>query len=86
MIRGGWVFRVTRLIMAQRNIGIALLGCGIVGSGVARMLREQRELILRRTGLNFDIRHVVVRNVAKARGEALPLTSDGIKAIEGPAG
>jgi homoserine dehydrogenase len=72
--------------MAERTIGIALLGCGVVGGGVARILSEQRELIARRTGLTFDIRHVVVRDPAKARGEVhLPITTDARKAIDDPA-
>jgi homoserine dehydrogenase len=69
--------------MAERSVGIALLGCGVVGSGVVRILREQRELLSRRTGLEFDIRHIVVRHPAKQRGELtdLPLTTDLDKAI-----
>ena len=71
--------------MAERNIGITLLGCGVVGSGVARILSEQRDLIARRTGLVFDIRHVVVRDPAKARNcGKLPLTIDGNAAIDDP--
>jgi homoserine dehydrogenase len=71
--------------MAERIIGISLLGCGVVGSGVARILSEQRELIARRTGLVFDIRHVVVRDHAKVRpGQKLPLGTDPQAAIDDP--
>src|SRR5436190_24343857 len=64
-----------RTSMAERTIGIALLGCGVVGGGVVRILTEQRDLIARRTGLIFDVRHVVVRDAGKARAAAgnLPL-------------
>jgi homoserine dehydrogenase len=72
--------------MPQPNVGIALLGCGIVGSGVARILTAQRELITRRTGLNFDIRHVVVRDASKSRGlPNLRVTTDPHRAIDDPA-
>src|SRR4051794_6442766 len=54
--------------MPDRSLGIALLGCGIVGSGVVRILSEQREMLRRRTGFAFDIRHVVVRDPGKSRG------------------
>lgn len=54
--------------MPERSIGIALLGCGVVGGGVVKILTEQREMLRRRTGISFDIRHVVVRDPAKARG------------------
>jgi homoserine dehydrogenase len=71
--------------MPERNIGITLLGCGVVGSGVARILAEQRNLIARRTGLTFDIRHVVVRDTAKSRGCGnVPITTDAHAAIDDP--
>ena len=65
-------------------IGIALLGCGVVGSGVVRILAEQRELLRRRTGLTFDVRHVVVRDVKKHAEHAgiLPLSTDAQAAID----
>jgi homoserine dehydrogenase len=57
----------------------------VVGSGVARILSEQRDLIGRRTGIVFDIRHVVVRDPAKARGlERVPVTTDAGAAIDDP--
>lgn len=71
---------------AQRTVGITLLGCGVVGGGVARILAEQRDLIARRTGLSFDVRHVVVRDPAKDRGGVanLPLSTDPHAAIDDP--
>jgi len=52
---------------------------------VARILSEQRDLIARRTGLLFDIRHVVVRDASKARNLApLPITTDAHAAIDDP--
>jgi homoserine dehydrogenase len=51
--------------MTQPSIGICLLGCGVVGGGVVRLLREQQDLLARRAGVRFDIRHVVVRDPAK---------------------
>jgi homoserine dehydrogenase len=72
--------------MAERTIGIALLGCGVVGGGVVRILSEQRDLIAHRTGLVFDVRHVVVRDAGKARAAAgnLPLHADAYAAIDDP--
>jgi len=73
--------------MTQNSIGICLLGCGVVGGGVVRLLREQQELLIRRTGLRFTIQHVVVRDVAKhaAAHHGLPFTADASKAIADPA-
>lgn len=67
----------------EKTVGVALLGAGIVGGGVAKILRESREMILCRTGLVFDIRHVVVRD-AKKYDASLPLTTDAAKAIDDP--
>lgn len=69
---------------AHRSVGITLLGCGVVGGGVARILADQRDLIARRTGLVFDVRHVVVRDPLKARGGVanLPLSTDPHAAID----
>lgn len=69
---------------AGTTIGIALLGCGIVGGGVLRVLREQAELLLRRTGLRFDVRHVVVRDPSKARGIDVPVSTDIGRAVASP--
>jgi homoserine dehydrogenase len=65
-------------------IGITLLGHGVVGSGVVRILAEQRDLIVQRTGLRFDVRHVVVRDVHKHAGSGLPVTTDAAAAISDP--
>ncbi|HEY8668653.1 MAG TPA: homoserine dehydrogenase [Tepidisphaeraceae bacterium] len=74
--------------MQQRTINIALLGCGVVGAGVAHILCEQRELIRQRTGLSFNIRHIVVRDLQKNRGPRLrlqqPLSVDPVAAINDP--
>ncbi len=63
--------------------GICMLGCGVVGTGVAHILHEQRALIAARTGLNLEIRHVVVRDLAKKRdGSHLPVHGDAERAID----
>ncbi len=71
--------------MPLKTIGIALLGCGTVGGGVASLLLDQRELLRERTGLTFEIRHVVVRDLKKAdRRPGISLTTDAMKAILDP--
>jgi homoserine dehydrogenase len=71
--------------MGDRTVGIALLGCGVVGAGVAAILLDNREMLRQRTGITFDLRHVVVRS--KQRGDrraGLPLTTDAAAAIADP--
>ncbi len=52
----------TAELLKTRTVGVCLLGHGIVGSGVVKILTQQREMLRQRTGLNFQIRHVIVRD------------------------
>ena len=72
--------------MTDNPIGIGVLGCGVVGSGVVGILTEQRDLLERRTGLRFDLRHVAVRDPGKhaAIRPGLPYTADANAAIDDP--
>jgi homoserine dehydrogenase len=63
-------------------IGITLLGCGIVGGGVVKILGEQRELLRQRTGVAFDLRHIVVRDRGKHTGANV--STDAKAAIDDP--
>jgi homoserine dehydrogenase len=72
--------------MSQKSLGICLLGCGIVGGGVQKILREQRELLRIRTGVDFELVHVAVkdRDAYPAEHEKLPMTTDANAAIDDP--
>ncbi len=71
--------------MSERAIGVALLGCGVVGGGVLRILEEQAELIARRTGVRFDLRHVALKDLSeRADRPDLPRTTDAKAAIDDP--
>lgn len=72
--------------MADKTIGICLLGCGIVGGGVEKLLREQRETMRRRTGINFELRHVVIKadGSRPANHAELPISTDPNAAIDDP--
>ena len=52
---------------ARDSIGIGLLGLGVVGSGVARILSEKAEIYAVRVGVPLVIRRVLVRDVEKER-------------------
>lgn len=69
-------------------LGIAMLGCGTVGSAVARLLLECPERLAARAGRPLALRHVVVREPGKARNVDLPpgiLTSDLVRVWNDPA-
>jgi homoserine dehydrogenase len=71
--------------MADQSIGICLLGCGTIGTGVVRIIHEQRDLIAKRTGLNLEQRHVVERDPAKMPTFAkVPFHADAERAIDDP--
>ena len=54
------------------KVGIGLVGCGTVGSGLVRNLPEANRLLQQRLGVGLDIRAIAVRNPAKKR-ENLPV-------------
>lgn len=68
-------------------VGVGLLGCGTVGSGVARLLLERSERISRRAGRPIELKRVVVRDLDKPRAFAPPrslLSTDARAALRDP--
>ncbi len=53
-------------------LGIALLGCGTVGGGVAKLLLQQSDRLAARAGRPLVLRRVVVRDSARPRAVELP--------------
>src|SRR5437899_2769764 len=53
-------------------LNIALLGCGTVGGGVARLLLEQPGRLAARAGRPLSLRRVVVRDPTRPRAVLLP--------------
>jgi homoserine dehydrogenase len=69
-------------------LGIALVGCGTVGGGVADILLRHRDRLAQRAGRPLDLRRVVVRDPAKPRDVAITpdlLTTDAAAAVRDPA-
>jgi homoserine dehydrogenase len=68
-------------------VGVALLGCGTVGSGVARLLLGHGDRLEQRSGRRLELRRVAVRDLAKPRAVAVPpalLSTDISAAINDP--
>lgn len=64
---------------------LGLLGCGTVGSALARLLEDQREAIVARTGVRLEITRIAVRDLSKARDVAVPIeafTTDARAVVE----
>ena len=73
--------------MSDRTLRVGLLGCGTVGSAVARLLHEHREDIARRAGCRLEVSKVAVRDAAKRRGVPLrpsAFTADPMQVIDDP--
>jgi homoserine dehydrogenase len=71
--------------MGERSeIGIVLLGLGVVGSGVARALLEKADSFSHRVGRPLALRRILVRDVTRRRDLDLPeglLTDDPDEAL-----
>lgn len=54
--------------MHSRQVNVGIIGLGTVGTGVARILLEQKELLETRTSLNFILKTIVELNWDNDRG------------------
>jgi homoserine dehydrogenase len=69
-------------------LGIALVGCGTVGGGVAKILLEHADRLAVRAGRPLVLRRVVVKDPSKPRAVEIPkdlLATDPTAAIADPA-
>ncbi len=55
-------------------VRVGMLGCGIVGTGVARLLIEHAEPISDRAGVPVQLQRIAVRNLSKKRDPAVDPT------------
>jgi len=55
-----------------RSIGIGLVGCGVVGTGVLDVLSKHGAQIEERLGAKVVVRHVVVGDASKPRSSVVP--------------
>jgi len=61
------------------NLGLGLVGCGTVGSGVVRILQSSPHLLTRQAGKHLTLRRIVVRDPGKPREtdlSAWPVSTD----------
>ncbi|HHY47440.1 MAG TPA: homoserine dehydrogenase [Firmicutes bacterium] len=66
------------------GISIALLGCGVVGSGVMKILKDNQNLIEGKLGFPLHVKRIMVRNLSKARPNYIPadILTDDLSTIE----
>lgn len=57
----------------MKNINIGIIGVGVVGSSVIKILEENKEIISARAGVNLVVKKGVVKNLNKTRNINIPL-------------
>jgi homoserine dehydrogenase len=76
-----------RIVEKMREINIGLLGCGTVGTGVAKLLLEQRDLIASRLGAVLNLKRAADLDLCRDRGLRFPegvLVADARRVVEEP--
>lgn len=72
----------------RTRIGVGLIGFGTVGSGVAKVLYENADLIRRRVGVPVELLRIADLDITRDRGVAVPpgvLTTDAKQLLNDPA-
>ena len=78
---------MTQVSEEKKTLKIALLGCGSVGSQVARLLREQAADLAVRTGAQLELAGIAVRRPQHRRDAAIDrslLTADAMELATRP--
>lgn len=57
----------------MKDINIGIIGVGVVGSSVIKILEENKEIISARAGVNLVVKKGVVKNLNKTRNINIPL-------------
>jgi homoserine dehydrogenase len=71
--------------MSARTLTVGLLGCGIVGSGVVRVLQDHGDEIAARLGARLEVGPVAVRTLSRDRDvQVAGLTTDPRSVVEDP--
>lgn len=71
----------------MRKIHVGLLGCGTVGTGVAKLLLEQADLIAARVGAPLVLKYVADIDIKRDRGVTFPpgtLIADANRVVDDP--
>lgn len=52
----------------MNKLSVGLVGLGQIGSGVYKILTSKKDLLLKKTGVSFEIKKIAVRTLGKNRG------------------
>jgi len=59
---------IERRLEQMKKINVGLLGCGTVGTGVAKLLIESGQIIRARLGADLNLKRVADLDIRKDRG------------------
>lgn len=71
----------------ELTVGIAVLGCGTVGSSVAERLLRERSVLERRSGAGYRVRGIAILDHHKTRHDSIDrrlLTTDAASLVDDP--
>lgn len=71
----------------KNNVSIGLLGLGVVGSGVIKLIENYQEDLVHQLGCNVTVKSVLIRDLEKARNVDIDqsiLTTDSEKVLNDP--
>ncbi len=51
--------------MKKKSIKIAIVGIGTIGSGLVNLINNEKELILKKTGINIEIKYIIDKDQEK---------------------
>lgn len=69
----------------MRTLRLGVLGCGTVGGGLVELIRRNRAVVADRTGVDLEVRRVLIRDPKKERPvEPALLTTDPDAVLEAP--
>ena len=72
----------------MRKMTVGFLGCGNIGCGVWKLLTEFQGDLAHRSGVIFEIKRILVRDIGKKRDQEVPqalLTTDPAQVTDDPA-
>ena len=71
----------------MQRVNIGVIGCGTVGTGVARLLLDNQATIRHRTGIDVALKYVADIDAGRARAASLPddiFTTDAMRVVDDP--
>ena len=73
--------------MSRSSVKIGIVGCGVVGGGVVKMLRRKRAAIRRQSGIDIEVQRIAEKYPQRIQDKSIPrslVTTDLTDVLEDP--